>query len=108
MTGAFLAVRGEAVEMGIRLDPGYPLYVEDLDFCHQLARAGYRVIHNPETWVVHFKGQAPLPSGRRRLRRLGESRFHRKRGGPGGVLLAALYWVLGRGWERRGRALPGT
>jgi hypothetical protein len=55
--------------------------------------------------VLHLRGRAPIGHARRALRRLGESRFHRKHGGLRGRPLAALYWLLGGGWRGQ-RPLP--
>ncbi len=105
VTGAFLIVRRETLEKGVRFDPGYPLYFEDVDFCRQLRDAGLRVYFVPEPWVLHLRGRAPLGRARRAWRRFGESRYHRKYGGFSGRLLAALYWVLGGGFQAS-RVLP--
>jgi GT2 family glycosyltransferase len=105
VTGACIIVRREAIERGIRFDPGYRLYFEDVDFCRQLRDAGLQVFFVPQPWVLHLRGRAPIGHARRALRRLGESRFHRKHGGLRGRPLAALYWLLGGGWRGQ-RPLP--
>lgn len=99
VTGACMIVRREAIERGVRFDPGYRLYFEDVDFCRQLRDSGLPVFFVPQPWVLHLRGRAPIGGARRALRRLGESRFHRKHGGLRGRPLAALYWFLGGGWR---------
>jgi len=105
VTGAFLALRGDLVRDGLRLDPGYPLYFEDVDLCRQIRERGGRVVFVPERWALHLRGRAPLGASRRRLRRLGERRYHRKFGGVSGAILGVVYGILA-GPGGRAAALP--
>lgn len=105
VTGAFLALRGDLVRDGLRLDPGYPLYFEDVDLCRQIRERGGRVVFVPERWALHLRGRAPLRASRRRLRRLGERRYHRKFGGVSGTVMALVYAVLA-GRSPQGTVLP--
>lgn len=55
-TGAFLLVRRKAGEEVGWWDEGYYWYGEDLDFCYQLKSRGWKVVFNPETKILHYKG----------------------------------------------------
>lgn len=110
VSGACLALGGSARAAGIRLDPGYPLYVEDVDLCRRVWAVGLRVAFLPETLVVHARGGAGAGAvdarARRRLRRYGEARFHRRWGGAGGRFLAVGYALLVRAGGARPPRLP--
>ena len=46
-------------------DEEYFLYFEELDFCLQAHRAGFRCWYVPESRIVHFVGQASGVTGER-------------------------------------------
>jgi GT2 family glycosyltransferase len=76
VNGAFMLVRMEAVrEVGL-LDPGYWLYMEDLDWCARFWQHGWRVRYEPAATAIHVKGASS--GARRRLR--AEVAFHRGMG----------------------------
>jgi N-acetylglucosaminyl-diphospho-decaprenol L-rhamnosyltransferase len=56
LSGCALALRREAVESVGGFDPGYFLYVEDLDLAVRLRAAGWRVAIDPRADVVHRVG----------------------------------------------------
>jgi N-acetylglucosaminyl-diphospho-decaprenol L-rhamnosyltransferase len=56
LTGACLLARREAFDAVDGFDPGYFMYVEEVDFCWRLARAGWRAAYLPEARVVHIGG----------------------------------------------------
>jgi GT2 family glycosyltransferase len=56
VSGACLAVRREAFVLLGGFNESYFMYGEDLDLCHRLHSAGWRVLYTPETSVVHFGG----------------------------------------------------
>lgn len=85
VNGAFMMVRMEAVAEVGRLDEGYWLYMEDLDWCFRFWRRGWRVYYEPGATVVHVKGGSS--GGRRRFRQevafhRGMGRFYRKFNAP--------------------------
>lgn len=53
LSGAALMLRRSAFEKVGGMDEGYFLYFEDVDLCHRLHEAGYRVVYNPKVSVVH-------------------------------------------------------
>ncbi|MBC8214055.1 MAG: glycosyltransferase [Candidatus Marinimicrobia bacterium] len=39
-------------------DERFFMYFEDTDFCFRAKKAGYKVIYNPETQIIHYKGES--------------------------------------------------
>jgi GT2 family glycosyltransferase len=76
VNGAFMLVRMDAVRQVGLLDPGYWLYMEDLDWCARFWQAGWRVRYEPAATAIHVKGASS--GARRRLRQ--EVAFHRGMG----------------------------
>lgn len=56
VSGAAFAVRRRAFDAVDGFDPGYPLYVEDVDLAARLGDAGWRVRFEPVTTVAHRVG----------------------------------------------------
>jgi GT2 family glycosyltransferase len=54
--GPALRARREAAEEVGAFDEGYFMYVEDVDLCTRLRRAGWTVLFSPELEVVHQIG----------------------------------------------------
>jgi hypothetical protein len=64
VSGACLTVRRSLLdEIGL-LDEGYFMYIEDVDLCQRVHRAGYRVVYLPQVSVIHHIGRSSrtLPS----------------------------------------------
>ncbi|MGC8874324.1 MAG: glycosyltransferase family 2 protein [Chloroflexia bacterium] len=78
--GACLLLRGEALAQVGLLDEGYFMYVEEVDLCYRLKRAGWEVWHVPTARVVHLGGQSTRQMPERMFVELHRSRyrfFHR-------------------------------
>jgi N-acetylglucosaminyl-diphospho-decaprenol L-rhamnosyltransferase len=100
VSGCALAVRRTAFDAVDGFDPGYPLYLEDVDLAARLAEAGWRVRYDPRTTVVHRVGAS---TGRRRWRALvwharGLDRYVGRRYGAAGRALRPLLRVALAGW----------
>lgn len=63
VSGCVVALRREAFEEVGGFDPGYFLFVEDVDLAHRLRRAGWRVRFDPRTSVVHHVGASTDTGG---------------------------------------------
>lgn len=78
VTGAFMMVRREVIEGGVRWDKEYFMYTEDVDYCYQAKKRGWKVRYVPKWRVVHLGGI----SGTKEKTILGEyrgvRRFYRK------------------------------
>lgn len=73
MSGAFMLVKKEAVERVGLLDERFFMYGEDVDWCYRLKQAGYRLVYDPQTQVIHHKSASS--GGRRHPKIVFE--FHR-------------------------------
>ena len=101
---ACVMIRREVVDTIGEMDEGYFLYLEDIDYCKRMRRAGWRVLHFPSAKAIHLRGgSASLKQdavARRRLPRyFFESRsryFGKFYGGVPGVILANVAWTGGR------------
>lgn len=56
--GAALMVRRSAAEKTGWLDENYFIYVEELDWCFRLKRAGWQIWCVPAAEILHFEGQS--------------------------------------------------
>jgi N-acetylglucosaminyl-diphospho-decaprenol L-rhamnosyltransferase len=63
VSGCTIALRRSAFDAVDGFDPGYPLYLEDVDLAARLTDGGWRVRYDPRTTVVHRVGAST--SGRR-------------------------------------------
>ena len=63
LTGACMVTRRDVVDKVGGLDPAYFLWNEDVDWCHCMHDAGYRVVYDPAATVMHVVGasQASVP-----------------------------------------------
>jgi len=73
--GACLLLRGEALEQVGLLDEGYFMYVEEVDLCYRLKRAGWEVWHVPAARVLHYSGQSTKQLPGRMFVELHRSRY---------------------------------
>jgi len=55
VVGAFMLVRGEAIQQVGLLDETFFMYGEDLDWAYRIKDAGWRIYYNPAVTVLHVK-----------------------------------------------------
>jgi len=96
VSGAAIWLRRDALDAVGGWDEGYFMYVEDVDLCWRLRRAGWRVVYEPGGEVVHVGGVSTRTRPYRMILEHHRSlyRFARKRwSGPRRLLLgpAAVY-----------------
>ena len=58
VVGACLMVRREAFEQVGGLDEGFFMYSEELDWCHRLRDAGWKIVYLPTAAVIHHEGKS--------------------------------------------------
>ncbi len=58
LSGCFLMVRRQAVSDVGHFDTGFRKYFEDVDYCLRMARAGWRVMMNGQTYCYHLEQRA--------------------------------------------------
>ena len=56
--GAALMIRWETIEQVGRLDSGYFMYCEEIDWCIRAKRAGWRIYCVPKAQITHLAGQS--------------------------------------------------
>lgn len=100
VSGCALAVRRRAYDEVDGFDPGYPLYLEDVDLAARLADRGWLVRYDPRTTVVHRVGAS---TSSRRWRTLvwharGLDRYVVRRYGAAGRAARPLLRVALAGW----------
>ncbi|HJP66264.1 MAG TPA: glycosyltransferase family 2 protein [Actinomycetota bacterium] len=67
VSGSCVLLRREALDAVGVFDEGYFMYVEDVDLCTRLRRAGWDVLYSPELEVLHIGG---VSTGGYRSRRM--------------------------------------
>jgi len=98
VSGACMAIRRIAFESVSGFDPAYFMYVEDLDLCWRVHRAGWRVLHLPAAEVTHLGGASTARHPYRMLAAHHRSTlrfFVRSTSGPRRVLIPVVAGALG-------------
>jgi GT2 family glycosyltransferase len=95
--GCCLMIRREVVDMIGPLDEQYFMYAEELDWCFNARRKGWRIVANPHTSIIHYGGQSSTAVAERALALLIETRlrFYRKNVGLGTAGLVSIVYILG-------------
>ena len=100
VSGASLLVRADAFEQQRGFDEGFFLYFEEVDLCRRIRQAGWKVIYEPRSRIVHLEGKTtgvekakPMPKYWYDSRR----RFFVKHYGICGLWAADLAWSIGQG-----------
>ena len=63
--GSFFFLRKKAIEQVGLLDESFFMYGEDLDYALRLKKAGWQVLFNPSTKIVHYKYRSGVKKGYR-------------------------------------------
>lgn len=56
LTGAFMFMRGEALDDSGLLDETFFMYGEDIDLCYRIKHAGWKIIYYGKSSITHLKG----------------------------------------------------
>lgn len=56
VSGCFMLARREAWEQAGGLDESFFMYGEELEWCHRIRRAGWRVLYFPDAEILHHSG----------------------------------------------------
>lgn len=62
IAGAFMLIKKENYDKIGGFDEDYFMYGEDLDLCFRIKKFGYKIYYNPETSIVHYKGESTKKS----------------------------------------------
>lgn len=101
VAGASMMMKAEVLRRVGMMDEGYFLYFEEVDFCRAVVRAGYRIVYEPASRVIHHVGAATGISDTRKQapRRPtywfeSRQRYFQKNFGFVATLLADVFWLL--------------
>ncbi len=94
------------------LDEGYFMYFEDIDYCREARRKGWRIARVGQARALHLQGgSGPVKKLSRARKRLpayfyaSRSRFFYRSYGWAGLIAANLSWAAGRGVAQTRRLL---
>lgn len=101
VAGASMMMKAEVIRRVGMMDEEYFLYFEEVDFCRAATRAGYRIVYEPTSRVIHHVGAATGISDTRKQapRRPtywfeSRQRYFQKNFGFAATLLADTFWVM--------------
>ncbi len=77
LSGACLVVRRDVIDKTGLLDESFFMYMEDLDWCTRIRRAGFKVYYVPEVGVIHHVGQSGQADAEKKIETTYE--FYRSR-----------------------------
>ena len=60
LVGAFMVLKKSVFEKVDGFDEDYFMYGEDIDLSYKILKAGLKNFYNPDTTVIHFKGESTL------------------------------------------------
>jgi hypothetical protein len=90
---SFVLVRREVLDAVGYLDPRFPIYYNDVDWCLRIKRAGWRIVYLADARVIHHRRATADRLGAWRMveHHLGKLRFFRKHYGMTGY---GLVWLM--------------
>lgn len=65
VTGAFLLTREKVINKVGALDEEFFMYVEEVEFCYRVKKAGWQVVYAPITKIVHLAQRSGTQAGAR-------------------------------------------
>ena len=102
--GCCLMIRRAVIDAIGPLDEQFFMYAEELDWCFNAQRSGWRVVAHPDVSVVHHRGQSSAQVADRSIALLIETRlrYYRKNLGLGTASLVSLVYLAGLARGYRG------
>ena len=58
ISGAFMIFNKAIINQVGCLDEDFFMFGEDIDFCFRIKEKGYDIVYNPETEIMHYKGES--------------------------------------------------
>jgi len=65
VSGAFLLIRREVLHQLKQLDERYFLYYEEVDFCRQAKKNGWKIMFSPDVSILHVGGGSSKKTGKK-------------------------------------------
>lgn len=108
--GACMLIRREALDTVGLLDEQYFLYTEEVDWCFNARKAGWRIVVAPDAEVIHHRGQSSASTGSATFTTAlmveTRLRYYRKNHSLLTAIVASL--VLGAGFIKQWRSDPAA
>jgi GT2 family glycosyltransferase len=100
VSGAAMMLRSETLAETGFFDESFFMYTEDVDLCHRIRKAGYRVLYSPEAEIVHLGGKSreTLSEKVECEYRRSQLHFYSKHYGRGKVRILKGYLLAKLGW----------
>jgi len=97
LTGAAMLIRREVLDDVGGLDEGFFMYSEELDWCHRIGDAGWKIIYTPAAQIVHYGGKSSEQVAPARHIYFQSSKIRYASKYHGWLAAEALrYWLLGQ------------
>ena len=58
LSGSFMLMPKVVCDSIGTFDERFFMYGEDLDYCNRIKSKGYRIVYNPRTTIIHYKGES--------------------------------------------------
>ncbi|MBU4487110.1 MAG: glycosyltransferase [Candidatus Delongbacteria bacterium] len=58
VSGSFMLFRRDIIDKDVFMPEDYFMYGEDIDFCYQIKKQGYKIEYVPIADVIHYRGQS--------------------------------------------------
>lgn len=58
VSGSFMLFRRDIIDRGVLMPEEYFMYGEDIDFCYQIKKQGYKIEYVPIADIIHYRGQS--------------------------------------------------
>jgi N-acetylglucosaminyl-diphospho-decaprenol L-rhamnosyltransferase len=96
-----MMLKTEVIQKIGLMDEEYFLYFEEVDYCRAITQAGYSIVYEPKSRVIHHVGAATgISDGRKKAPRRPQywfesrQRYFQKNFGFSATLLADFFWLL--------------
>jgi len=110
LLGAAFMIRGKAIAQIGLMDEGYFMYVEELDWCRALRKAGWQSEVVPTSVVIHYGGQSTSQFRDRMFVALWRSRlrYYQKWSSPAYVSVVRCLLRAGMAWKSQQANKPSN
>ena len=58
ISGSFMMIKKRALDEAGFFDERFFMYCEDIDLCHRINHAGYKIYYVPTSQIIHYKGES--------------------------------------------------
>ncbi|GAB4367498.1 MAG: glycosyltransferase [Calditrichia bacterium] len=58
ISGSFMMIKKKVLDTVGHFDERFFMYCEDIDLCHRINEAGFKIYYVPATQIIHYKGES--------------------------------------------------